>query len=427
MIMKLQKVRWVILLLMALTLSLSLTGCPKPDDNDGEGEGEAVEGETADEGEAAEGESLQERAEANFANSQHGTRQGKLTWWYGEGEEPGFASLLEPDVHVEGCTGCHATNYADGTAVVQETYAPGCADCHVDPENPSANPVDAPTVCKGCHGRQAAEDGLAANANPVVAARFTDVHKQAGMVCNDCHTFDEIHGDGTAYSSAYSSPSPTCDGCHKENGMEGATVPPASIPEHEQHMDSIDCSACHIQTVIACYNCHIESLVDEHVKRAAAQANGFLLLLNRVADDKVVPGSFQSASYQGKKMIAIGGFTTHTVTAEGRTCDDCHNNANVQTYNTTGEVVLGTWNAAESKVVGPSGVVPIPPDYKNAVKLDFLNYTAAEGETPAGWSLLSDTEGEDTTNTPDLVQIAPSLFEPLSQAQMNMLSLDMTK
>lgn len=387
---------------------------------EGEGEGEATaEGE-------GEGEDKSALAQANFPSSQHGTRQGKLTWWNGEGEEAGFSSLLEPDVEIAGCTSCHAANYANGTAVDPATYAPGCGDCHVDPNNPAANPVDAPAVCKGCHGRQAAEDGLAASPNPVIAARFTDVHKTAGMKCADCHTFEEIHGDGTAYSSAYASPSPTCGGCHKDGGPEGATVPLDSVPEHTQHIDGIDCATCHIQTVISCYNCHIESLVDEHVKRAAAQANGFLLLLNRVTDGKVVPGSFQSASYQGRKMIAIGGFTTHTITADGRTCDDCHHNANVQAYDGTGEVVLGAWDAINKKVVGPAGVVPIPPDYKDAVKLDFLNYTAAEGENPAAWSLLADTEGENTTNTPDLIQIAPSLFEPLTQAQMNMLSLDMT-
>lgn len=384
-----------------------------------EGEGEAAEGE-------GEGEADLNAIKARFDLSLHGTRQGKLTWWDGEGEEAGFANLLEPDVHVAGCTGCHGPAYADGTPVDPATYVPGCADCHVDPENPAANPVDAPALCKNCHGRQAAEEGLAASTNPVVAARFTDVHKAAGMKCTDCHGFDEIHGDGNTYSSVYASPSPTCEGCHKDGGPTGATIPADTVPEHAQHMDTIDCSTCHMQTVISCYNCHIESLVDQHVKRAAAQANGFLLLLNRVTDNKVVPGSFQSASYQGKKMIAIGGFGTHTISADGRTCDDCHHNANVQAYDSTGEAVLGTWDAVNKKVLGPSGVVPIPPDYKDAIKLDFLNYTAAEGENPATWSLLADTEGENTTNTPDLIQIAPSLFEPLTQTQMNMLSLDMT-
>ena len=358
--------------------------------------------------------------QANFDLSQHGTREGKVTWWYGEEGEPGFSSLLEPDVDIAGCTSCHAPTYADGTEVDTMTYTPGCADCHADPEHPTAEPVNAPDVCKGCHGRQAKEEALAASPNEVVAARFTDVHKAAGMVCNDCHGFEEIHGDGNAYSSAYASPGADCEDCHVEGGPEGATIPPDTIPEHSQHTDTIACATCHQQTVIACYNCHIESLVDSHMKRANTALNGFVLLMNRVADGKVVPGSFQSASYQNKTMIAVGGFITHTITDEGRTCQDCHGNANVQAYNDTGEIVLGTWNPDANEgagaIVGPSGVLPIPGDYKDAIKLDFLNFS--EGV----WSPTNDSVEPDT---PDLVQMAPSLFTPMTPTQMQLLSTSM--
>jgi hypothetical protein len=381
--------------LVALVLGLGLFGCPPA------------------------GPSIEEIT-ANFETSQHGTREGKVTWWNGTDDEPGFGSILANDVDINGCTTCHAATLADGTENDPMTYQPGCADCHIDGANPTADNVPE-DVCMGCHGRQAKEEALAASPNATVAARFTDVHKAADMTCTDCHGFDEIHGDGTQYSSMLESPGPKCEDCHAaEGGVENATVPPMTIPEHDQHMDNIDCSTCHMQSVIACYNCHIESLVESHAKKAAGAANGFMLLLNRDADEKIYPGSYQSATFDGNKMIAIGGFSTHTITAEGRMCDDCHANANVVKYNEEGIVDLGSWDATLNEgaggVVSPSGVIPIPEDYKTSVRLDFLDFTA---ET--GWTLT------DETKTPDLVQIAPGLNSPLTAAQMTLLSTPMTR
>ncbi len=360
---------------------------------------------------------------ANFVNSIHGTRQGKITWYEGTEEEPGFEAIIGEPIEDLGCVDCHAATYANGDPVDHAEYVangPGCGDCHVDPEDPAGQPVDMPTVCLGCHGRQAAELFLAdpANSSDVVAARFSDVHRDAGMGCSDCHGFDEIHGDGNNYSSIMSSPSVACEDCHDEGG-EGPT-PPASY-SHDTHTATLDCSACHIQTVLTCYNCHIESLVGEHVKRAAGQPNGFMLLMNRLADGKIYPGSYQSASYGGKKMIAIGGFYGHTVTKDGRVCSDCHNNANVQSYNETGIINLGTYDEEAQRVTGPSGVMPMPFDYKDAVKLDFLNHD----EESNIWSIIVDQDNPENTRTPDLIQIAPSLVAPLSEAQMQKLSIPM--
>ena len=83
---------------------------------------------------------------------------------------------------------------------------------------------------------------------------------------------------------------------------------PSTVAEHSMHIGTIDCSACHMQTVISCYNCHIESLVDSHVKVANTALNGFVLLMNRVADGKVGAGFLPVGFVSGADHDRAGWF-----------------------------------------------------------------------------------------------------------------------
>ncbi len=310
-----------------------------------------------------------EQVAAKFPTSLHGARPGKATFY---SASDGFGSLTGIPITELGCTRCHATNYADGTPVDKATYTPGCRDCHADPANPTANPVT-DDICLGCHGRQAVEQKL-----------FADVHREAGMGCTACHTKREMHGDGTPYSSflALGASDAACENCHSESGN---ATPPGSNAYHDIHGDTVHCSACHVKSVSSCYNCHFETEVQKDVKRFFAQTprTGFKMLLNY--NGKVHTGTFQALSYQGKTFVAIAPFFGHSITKTDIACGDCHRradtgNENLSEYFRTGKITVTKWDGTQtgaSRLVGPSGVIPIPPDWKDALLFDFLDYTGS--------------------------------------------------
>ncbi|RJO66316.1 MAG: hypothetical protein C4523_12845, partial [Myxococcales bacterium] len=165
--------------LVALPL-VFVVGCPvqPPTDGNDNGNGNVNANDNGDDAIA--------QITANFATSIHGARPGKATFYEAD---DGFFSLTGIPMSDLACTRCHAAALADGTEVDAATYVAGCGDCHVVPDDPTADPVP-DNMCLGCHGRQGAEQNL-----------FSDVHRTAGMGCTDCHTQREMHGDGTVYES----------------------------------------------------------------------------------------------------------------------------------------------------------------------------------------------------------------------------------
>ncbi len=351
-------------------------------------------------------------AQSDFATSLHGTRQGKTTWY----EDPnGFMQLTQIPMDSLPCLDCHAKTFANGDTVDAATYSPDCVDCH---DFANKGTVVEQTTCLGCHSRQGAEIGLSGNPNPDVAARFTDVHRAAGMVCTDCHTKKEMHGDGVS-SASMNAPGATEVSCDNEGCHPAATL--SNIAEHAQHLADVYCTACHVKTVVTCYNCHFETEVQAHKKRfyGPPPMNGFVMLVNGEKQGKVTTASFQSLTYQDTTFYAVGGFSGHTITATGRTCTDCHNTSLVQDYKTTGEIPVVTWDATEGKLNTTQGVIPVPPDWQTALKLDFVKFKGSPEDpldspvNPANWEFLK--TGADASHM---------LFAtPLTADQMSKLSM----
>jgi len=69
---------------------------------------------------------------------------------------------------------------------------------------------------------------------------ISDVHRDAGMVCWDCHSQADIHGDGTTYQSMMEpgAMDAACENCHTEL--------PAAHAGYNPHGDRLDCTACHL-------------------------------------------------------------------------------------------------------------------------------------------------------------------------------------
>ena len=103
-----------------------------------------------------------------------------------------------------------------------------------------------------------------------------------------------------------------------------------------------------------------------------------MLLGNRIKDGKVHPMSFQSVSFKGHAFVAFGPFTPHSTTRHGRGCSDCHNmdgsNAAITEYNNTGQIHFVKWDDENKVLSWTHGVVPMPADYEQTFKMDFITY-----------------------------------------------------
>ena len=315
-----------------------------------------------------------------LGTSLHATAAG-MQWWYEQAD--GLGDLIGIDYAATGCGNCHIdTTAADG----------GCSECHgtADVHDPI---TDQAAVCVGCHGRQNAEINLG----------LEDVHFNMGFECSDCHMYD-IHGDGMTYNTMLDDGAikAKCENCHEELDM--------TVTEHTMHSETLHCDACHLSTVITCYNCHFDSLLDEHVKRPIGPRQGFVLLLNDTRIDKVRAGTYQSVIEGGDTtFIAFGPFHGHSITADGRTCDDCHDNDRITELNDTGKIVMTWWDdgAVPATIAHTTGVIPFDPT--------FLEFTFVDYDSGAGtWSPVGT----------ELDQYQYEFCEPLTADQLADLGVD---
>jgi nitrate reductase cytochrome c-type subunit len=324
-----------------------------------------------------------------FATSLHAARTGKHHFY--SKETGGFETLTGVPMALD-CTQCHAPTLADGTKVDAKTYKPGCLDCHKTPGDKVAD-----ATCLSCHSRQALEMKVS-----------TDVHHAKGMTCMSCHTKREMHGDGKRYVSQNSpgAMDAKCESCHSK---------PVANAAHQAHGGKLDCKACHTQSVIACNSCHFDSQVAGGGRRFfQPPMTNFLLLVRREGSGKVHPATMQTLTYKGKSFVVIASYSAHTIAKQARACGDCHGNANVQSYAKTGKIAVTQWDAQASRLSNATGVVPVPPDWRSALMLDFMTYTgnASDPKTdPNAWAFLK--------SGTDLQQM---LFaQPLTKEQMEKL------
>jgi hypothetical protein len=311
--------------------------------------------------------------EENLATSLHGTARG-MEYWY-DAEQGGFEGLTGVAYDDLSCKSCHVNPSACGT-------------CHEDSRALSLAQSD--NNCLGCHGFQGAE----------ISAGLTDYHRDVeGLRCKDCHNANEVHGNGTIYESLYS-PGAMTTRCGNK-GCHGAI---SSNDFHTNHAgdspvgDKMECAACHVQSVVTCYNCHFEYEVQGLGKFPFDHFKNWKLLLRRDRGDgelKIDAGNMLTATYQGKAFVAIGPYFAHTIDKNAVTsCEDCHNNEYVQEYKNTGKIVIATWNEAEGALVPNikgKGIIPIPPQWETALEFGFATYED-DGQGPGRWVRLDPTE-----------------------------------
>ena len=185
----------------------------------------------------------------------------------GYGEEPTDFDKLPIEVqegYNHNCKTCHGT-CGECHIVRPKVKGGGLSSGHKFIKTP-----DMRKICTGCHVSRGghAYFGVAAGTKP-------DVHlTKAGFTCLNCHTQNEIHGDGNIYDIRYKMPLlPKCENCHSniKNSNEF----------HKQHIETFNCNTCHSQVYNNCGSCHIGgegARIPSHMK--------FKIAMNPIPDIK---------------------------------------------------------------------------------------------------------------------------------------------
>ncbi len=201
-----------------------------------------------------------------------------------------------------------------------------------------------------------------------------DIHHVKGMSCIDCHTRDEIMGDGTSYAHYEDQLEISCTVCHADSpgktrkghemtnisqGKDGwqltgrldGGVHPVRPPKKEACLypghRRISCEACHSTWVPQCYGCHakrdasethLDKLTLEETPGWWEEGRSYIRYeqpMLAVWGDQVVivtPGCQDVVTLVDRDGTITGGFNRftmaainpHTTQARGRTCRDCH-------------------------------------------------------------------------------------------------------
>jgi hypothetical protein len=309
-----------------------------------------------------------------LATSLHNTGSG-MAHFYGAAQG-GFETMTGIPYNQLSCQNCHA-----GPS--------DCTKCHAGPDNALTE-----EACLVCHGRQAAERKM-----PDGSMRYSDVHRDdQGKKCWDCHTQEDVHGDGNTYTSMLSQGAllAKCENCHPIANLPSNTY--HSMHARNNSSPQLACAACHVQGVVTCYNCHFDSQVASGSQIPMGIFANWKFLLVRGTDTdqagKIDVGNFQSLIYQDSlAFVSFAPYYSHAVKRDAITgCDDCHNNAYVQEYKSTGKITITTWDPVTGKAVPNiqgKGIIPVPPDWRTAFQ--FAWGTVETPGNPPTWRQVTPT------------------------------------
>lgn len=201
-----------------------------------------------------------------------------------------------------------------------------------------------------------------------------DIHHKKEMACIDCHTRNEIMGDGTSYAHYEDQLEISCEMCHSESAgitRKGDSVGNISKKDGNYQMTGrvndkvyplvepkkgvcdfnghkrMTCESCHSTWVPQCYGCHakrdetqkhLDKLTLEETPGMWEEGRSYIRyekpMLALWKDEVVIvtPGCQDIVTLIDKKGEVSGGFNRftmaainpHTTQAKGRECADCH-------------------------------------------------------------------------------------------------------
>ncbi|OHD21890.1 MAG: hypothetical protein A2Y38_05380 [Spirochaetes bacterium GWB1_59_5] len=152
--------------------------------------------------------------------------------------------IFDTKVFEQSCRSCHAT----------------CGDCHV--KSPVVSGISSGLLDGHRFVKKAEDKTCAVCHGGRVYPEFTgdyggtpDVHYRKGMTCTDCHSGEQFHGDGVAYTGRKDVvEKPSCTDCH-DLAVLGKD---ATKETHATHAETVSCSACHTASAYRqCNSCHV--------------------------------------------------------------------------------------------------------------------------------------------------------------------------
>lgn len=214
-----------------------------------------------------------------------------------------------------------------------------------------------------------------------------DVHYERGMSCIDCHTRNEIMGDGTNYAHYEQQLEISCATCHvgaeqlKEGKFPGLTRKGEQLNNVIRNGDSwvisnkindkkhplkspkpgvcdfpahkrVGCEACHSPWVPQCYGCHVKrDMTETHLDKLTLketpgwwnEGRSYLRYerpMLAIWNNKVVivtPGCQDVVTLINKEgkpdrqfnSLTMAAINPHTTAARGRECRECHTSTKV--------------------------------------------------------------------------------------------------
>ena len=289
-----------------------------------------------------------------FSNSLHRTGEG-MRYWY-EADDGFMAITKKPYAELD-CSKCHVKS---------------CDDCHAKKSGSgmvySVAMARKSETCLKCHAREASTFKMD-------AARGTlDVHVAAKMVCTDCHTAREAHGDGTAFHTMRDprAKDAKCSNCHTADSTAYTAIP--NTDSHTVHGDKVHCNACHVQASMNCYNCHFGEFTRTGKRPGSfSGANKDWLLLTNYKG-QVTSGTMQTLVGENREpFIMYTPYFTHSVTSKGRKCADCHGSKAVVDIANGKRFSPASFN--DGKLSFYKGVIPLVPNL-----LDWIWLEKVDGE-----------------------------------------------
>lgn len=205
-----------------------------------------------------------------------------------------------------------------------------------------------------------------------------DIHYQQGLACIDCHTANEIMGDGNRYAHFEEQLEIRCKTCHatsnlglteKNQQLPNLKTAPGETPQLIGKLDEkshplkpprpetcdypghqrLSCQSCHSSWVPQCYGCHVKrDMRDTHLDKLTLRETPGWWEEGRsyiryespalgIWDNRIMPitpgcqdvvtlineAGEQDDSFYSFTMAAID---PHTTQKQGRSCLDCHAN-----------------------------------------------------------------------------------------------------
>lgn len=305
--------------------------------------------------------------------------------WKQKGDLPGFFGEKGG-----GCTACHFSKDSDlepeeakkiHPFITKKVPMENCVRCH----NRSGRIGISYTGVYESenYGTPYEEGGMSSKELP--GNRFylnisDDVHHRQGMSCIDCHTRNEIMGDGTRYAHYEEQVEIECHTCHSRDqvgvtrkdqqlnnvvkqGDEYVLVnkltekvhplkpPKAGVCDFPGH-NRLGCDSCHATWVPQCYGCHVkydrsdtdlDKLTMEQTQGWWSEGRSYLRYERPVLavwEDKVVivtPGcqdiitllDEEGGADRQFNSFTMAAISPHTTQAKGRGCAECHTNTKV--------------------------------------------------------------------------------------------------